>query len=132
MPERQYIDDRDSIPNEAVLWRWVGPDWWRRLDDGSIDLTSGAFQDRKESGAASFFLADEVLSSGRSAEDLVRDRPRFGIIELTAAAVRDCGLGICRDPTPEEPAHLLVFGKKTGGVKKLLKGYSSWVILPSL
>jgi hypothetical protein len=130
MPERPYIDDRDSIPNEAVLWRWVGPDWWRKTDDGSFEVSSGAFQDRKESGAASFFLAEEVLRSGRRPEDLVHGRSRFGLVELSVAAVRDCGLGVCRDPTPDEPAHVLVFGKKSGAVKNHLKRSCTWLITP--
>jgi hypothetical protein len=44
--------------------------------------------------------------------------------------IPDDAVGIARDPLPDEPAHALVFGKKTKAVKSRLAKGSSWVVPP--
>ena len=54
----------------------------------------------------------------------------YGLASFTAAHVRKCGQILQRDPTPEDPAHAYVAGKKTGSVKKCLLRGTTMVVIP--
>ena len=97
MPRQDQTDDA-GIPDEAALWHLIGPEWWQPDERGGIRATSQAFQNRKESQAPSFLLADVVRSSGREAEDLVANMPGYGVVELTVRDIRSLGLEVIRDP----------------------------------
>jgi hypothetical protein len=129
MSNPEQVDD-STIPDSAILWRWITPQWYRIDDHAAYRVSSGAFQDSKESGAASFFLADEVLKSGRSARDLLTGKQDYGVVALSAGSLRELGLKIVRDPTEDEDAHILVFGKKTGSVKNRMRDAATWVVRP--
>lgn len=130
MPQSSHTDDL-TIHDDALLWRLVGPDWWK-VDEhsGALVVTTQAFQSRRESEAMSFFLAEVVQESGRTAKELVADKPGYGVVELTVASVRELGLPVVRDATDSEPAHVLVPGKKTGRIKRLLREASKWTVYP--
>ena len=54
----------------------------------------------------------------------------FALASITAGLARECGQGVSRDPTDDEPAHALVFGKKTGSVRGRFAKECRWVIEP--
>ena len=130
MPGRDHKADT-SIPDDAILWRLVNPHFQKDDGHGGIRFTTQAFQNRPESQATSFFLADVVRESGRVVEDLVADRPGFGVVAISVRDVRSLGLKVIRDPTDDEPAHVLVPGKKTGAIRTGLKKAAQWVVRPS-
>jgi hypothetical protein len=57
--------------------------------------------------------------------------PDWGLIEISVASVREIGLGVEKDPRPDDPHHVLVHGKKTGSVRRKLKAACVWVRRPS-
>ena len=61
-------------------------------------------------------LADVVLVRGGAPEDMIRSLPGFGLAAITAALARRCDQGVARDERPDNPAHALVFGRKTKAI----------------
>jgi len=51
----------------------------------------------------------------------------FGLAALPVRAVRVLGLGIRRDPTPEEPAHAVTIGPKSRKTHRQLRDAAQWV-----
>ena len=130
MPRQDHKADT-SVPDEAILWRLINPHFQKADGHGGIRFTTQAFQNRPESQATSFFLADIVLESERVVEDLVADKPGFGVVAISVGDVRSLGLQVIRDPTDDEPAHVLVPGKKSGAIKTRLKEAAQWVVRPA-
>jgi len=124
-----YRDD-PTISNEAELLRRI-PRWHIVSDDNTNERrpSSAAFDNDKD-GPMSVTLADELKRGGRSLESALAGHTGFALASITAGLVRECQQGIVRDPTPDEPAHALVFGKKTGSVRKKLSRSARWVIPP--
>ena len=71
-----------SIPDDAILWRLVNPQFHQPDGLGGIRVTTQAFQNHRESQATSFVLADVVEESGRVVDDLVADKPGFGVVAI--------------------------------------------------
>lgn len=103
MPERQ---NDPSINNSERLWRRVHP--------SQIDWTLNPPRVRK----AAFNTRDGLsvsIASETTIEILTRDYPQHSVVEFEAGFARSLGCTIERDPTPEDPAHALVFGPKSRG-----------------
>jgi hypothetical protein len=131
MSSPEYIDD-DTILNEAELYRRVPPQWLVRDENlGTVRPSSQAFQDSPNGSPMSVTLADVLSAAGREPSSVLSGHQGFGLVAITAGLARECQQGIMRDPTEEEPAHALVFGKKTGGVKSKFAKQSRWVVEPS-
>lgn len=116
MPPTSYSDD-PSIPDAAELWRLVPPNWQVPDGMGGLRPSSAAFQDSKDGTPMSVFLADQVRASGRGLKDVLSTFPGYMIASFSAGFARTLGLSIARDPTPQEPAHAVVVGKKTKWVR---------------
>ncbi len=126
-----YRDD-PSIKDDEGLWRNIPP-WHLVRDDtsGTIRISSAAFDDDKDGSPMSVSLAEVVLQHGRNPEDLIRSLPDFALAAITAEVARGCNQGVIRDPTPQNPAHALVFGdKKRKRVRRRLAKAAEWVIPP--
>ncbi len=130
MPQSGDRADK-SIPSDAVLWRLISPEFQKPDELGGIRVTTQAFQNRPESLATSFVLADAVHESGRVAGDLVADKPGYGVVAISVGDIRDMKLEVIRDPQPDEPGHVLVPGKKTRSIKRRLKEAARWVVQPT-
>lgn len=78
----------------------------------------------------SVLLADAVVASGREPVDVLAGYQGFGLASLTAGLARRCSQGVARDPLPDEPAHAVVLGDKTGAVRKRFARDCYWVVLP--
>ena len=93
--------------------------YWLTDDEvpGGFRISSAAFQNGNEDKTAmSVTIEGEVPDPAA-----YRARyPGFGIARLTAGLFRTCNQIVTRTPTPEDPAHAHVVGKKTSGVKSRL------------
>lgn len=78
----------------------------------------------------SVVLADAVTASGRSSDAVLAGHEGFALAAITAGLARSCEQGVAREPLPDEPAHGLVFGRKTDSVKKKLARGSRWIVPP--
>jgi hypothetical protein len=131
MSPDSYSDDA-SIVDSAALWPRIPP-WHIIFDEnlGTLRPSKAAFDNGKDGSPMSVVLADLVIASGRGPHDVLMEYADFALASLTAGMVRSKQQGILRDPTPEEPAHALVFGRKTDSVKRALAKASLWIVPPS-
>ena len=125
-----YVDDKTVVDN-ADLWRWIPPVWAVRDDnEGGWRVTSAAFSDSPDRSPLSVLLADTVMAAGRTPADVLARFEGYFLAAFTAGAARELGQGVARTPTPEEPAHASVFGKKTDAVRAKLARATRWVVAP--
>lgn len=125
-----YVDDK-SIADTTELFRRINPEQIVQDDNtGERRPSSAAFNDSSDESPMSVALGDTLQAAGRSPESTIASYPAWGLVAITARVARDCEQAIVRDPVPEEPAHGLVAGKKTGGRKNTFKRAARWVVLP--
>jgi hypothetical protein len=124
----QYTDDA-TITNEAKLWRRVPP-WHFVLDEnqGRVRPSKAAFDDDEDGSPMSVVLAEIVVASGRGPSNILIGHAGFALASISAGLVRSKNQGVVKDPRPEEPAHAVVFGKKTDSVRRAFAKQSEWVI----
>ena len=79
----------------------------------------------------SVILADVLGETGRIPEAVLVGHEGFALATFSVRLARECGQGVACDPLLDEPAHAVVFGKKTQGVKRKLARGASWVVAPS-
>jgi hypothetical protein len=130
MAHQEFTDDV-SLSDEAELWRRVPPG--HVIFDSNVGRkrpSKAAFDDHKDGSPMSVVLADLVLQSGRTPQHIVAGHYQFALAAFSAGLARSKQQGVARDPVPGEPAHALVFGKKTDSVKRALARGSVWVIEP--
>ena len=125
-----YADD-PTILDEDGLWRRIPP---RHLifDENlrCVRPTSAAFEDHPNGTPMSVLLEKTILREGRGPEDAVQRHEGFSLGAITAGLARECRQRVARDPLPDEPAHALVCGKKTKGVRRTFAKQVEWVIPP--
>ena len=125
MSGTQYADDK-TISDDAELWRHFVYDESR----GCLRPSYAAFEDHPNGSPMSVVLGEDVLRDGRSAQSIVHSFPGFAVATFTAGLARSCQQGIAREPLDEEPAHAVIFGRKTDSVKRRLAKSSHWVLAP--
>src|SRR3546814_4548338 len=105
-PGHEELDD-DDIPPDAILarrvyWRWV--EW----PDPEERLTSEAFSDSPDGTGTSV----DIVEGARLPEDSLVGHPGHGLVTLTAADVRELGLGVIRVPQAGNVDHCQLQGRK--------------------
>ncbi len=129
--ESASYEDDTSISNEAELWRRIPP---RHLvpdkNRGGMRISKAAFDNHPNGTPMSVVLGDEILAAGREPSSVIDGHEGFYLASLTAGLARSLGQGVVRNPTPDEPAHAEVFGKKTDSTRKKLAKAATWVIGP--
>ena len=117
------------VTADARLWRRV-PEWhWVDDGKGGRRPSSAAFEDDPDGSPLSCTVAAE--STLAKAFDPVRAREEaFALAEFPASVAFDKGQSIVRDPTPEEPAHVVLVGKKSKSVGRALAKASVWAWPP--
>jgi len=125
-----YEDDL-SIVDDAELWRRI-PRMWVIWDNNLHQMrpTSQAFQDHPSGTPMSVVLADVLEERGDSPDKVLTGHPDFALASLTARLARACNQKVARDPLPDEPAHALVVGKKSGSVRRRFATECRWVVSP--
>jgi len=98
-----------SILRDQHLWRRVPDLHWVSDGDGGLRPSSAAFKDDPDGSPMSTILAEESTLARALAPVCAHPRA-FAVAELPVAAVLELSLEPARDPTPEEPAHVLVRG----------------------
>jgi hypothetical protein len=118
--------DDPTIPDDAIIWRCVVPQWVVPGRDGEgVRPSTGAFDDSSDADPMSAVLA----SGERDPKSVIpTTRPNASVVAFTAKALRDLGLELERAPEPDEPHHILVRGPKTKAVKKALSRSARWVV----
>ena len=126
MADDGYTDDL-TIPDEADLWRRIHPSHIVFDENvGQSRPSSAAFDDSSDGTPMSVLLGQEAGPP----ENALVDYQGYALASFTVGLARACGQGIARDPTSDQPAHVLVFGRKTKSVKRRLTEGSQWVIRP--
>ncbi|GAB4135358.1 MAG: hypothetical protein Tsb009_01510 [Planctomycetaceae bacterium] len=125
------IDD-SSIPDEAILWRRIPPNWVV-FDQKTNQLrpSSQSFDNHRDGSGMSVVLANEVIANGRSEENVLEGHEGFGLVAINAGLARKLNQKIVRDPLPDEPAHMEICGDKTKGVKKAFARAAVWIVKPT-
>jgi hypothetical protein len=121
------VEDDETIEGAAILWRRIPS--FHVILDGRNDrcrASKAAFDDSDDGSPMSAYLVSEEVTAAKIIEGL----EGFSVVKFTAQVARGKGLGISRDPLPEAPNHVLVFGKKTDSTRRALATGSTWEIPP--
>lgn len=130
MADAGYADDF-TISNEAELRRRVSPRHFVKDENlGMVRPSSAAFDDHPDGSPMSVYLADMLDEMGRDPDAVLACHTGYALASITAGLAREYQQGVARDPLPEDPAHAVVFGKKTRPVRRALALGSHWVIPP--
>jgi len=99
-------------------------------------ITSICFSDRESNGTnLSVTQETPLFESGGTHEDALGKFKNFGLARFTADIVRNhvnTPQKIIIDPTPEDPHHAIVFGKKNKKVQRQIKKQSELLIAPKM
>jgi hypothetical protein len=116
-----------TIHDDAELWRRIPP-WHFYFDDklGRTRPSKAAFEDDGDGSPMSVVLAAE---SGRL-EAALAGHQGYALATITAGLARACGQRVARDPTPGDPAHAIVIGRKTDGIRRRFAREARWVVPP--
>lgn len=126
--EGTAFSDDVSIPDETELWRRIPP--WHVHHDvrlGRLRPASAAFDDDVDDPMS------VVIATGAAGPGAVlAGHEGFALAAITAGLARACGLGVMRDPLPDNPAHAVVFGHKTGAIMRRLAREATWIVPPDV
>ena len=109
-----------DIHDHSTLFRRIHPD---QVKPGGI-VSTAAF---KGHGDLSVDLC-RLTTVARA----IHRHPLHGLAVIAAGVPRACGLSVIHDPLPENIAHSLVCGKRTGSVVKRLRAESRLLVHPIL
>ena len=109
------------LADELVVFRRVVAADITTDPDGAPRPISSAFRQGGPDGDVSVYLASETTP-----EFITRYYPGTLVAQLTIAQVRSQGLDVVRDPTPGDPGHCNIVGRKTRAVTRNLAEVSAW------
>ena len=118
-----YADD-ESIAGDVLLLRRVPtkPNVNVVWDDNQARWrpSSASFDNHPNGSPMSVVLSDTLEKLDRPMESaLIGHGDGFSLASITAALARDSMQGVAREPTKEEPAHGVVFGKKSKSIQQI-------------
>lgn len=138
-----FVDD-PNLDGNLRLFRRVRPGWVKQLEDGRLEPRSDVFQFQRAEVAESKGLPGPCMSLGSEEGlerhgygpgEMVREDSDYGLVALTAEALRSLGFKLQLWPTDAEPWHVVAFcderPKITQGQQKRLKRAAVWVIEPA-
>jgi len=130
MPDEQGFTDDLSIPDNEVLWRRI------RKDDIYTDNNSGktrpkstCFRDSTRPIPSPMSMTIACLA-GKSPQQYLKYYKEEAMVMLTAGQLKEHGLSIEPNPTPEDPGHAFIHGRKNKTIRRKLAEECEWVILP--
>lgn len=130
MANAHYSDDV-TILSPAELWRRIPPKHLVQDENlGRLRPSTAAFEDHPNGSPMSVALADVVIGTGRTPLGLLAGLEAYALASITAGLARECGQGVSREPLPNEPAHAVVFGRKTDRTRKRFSLECHWVVPP--
>jgi hypothetical protein len=131
MSSAEYIDD-PSIKDEDKLWRRIPPR--HVFKDENLQKTrpsSAAFEDHPNGSPMSVFVERLVREADSSEMEVMLGHEEYALVAITAGFCRKLNLKISLEPHPDTPGHAVVFGNKTGSVKRKLAMEAIWIIPPT-
>ncbi len=124
----EYSND-PTIADDAELWRRIHPDHiFYDENKGRWRPSTAAFENHPNGSPMSVLLGEMVLGSGRGPLDILTGYEGYALASITAGLARQCNQGVAREPLPDEPAHAVVFGEKTYGVRKRFACDCGWAV----
>jgi len=127
----------DSVSDDTLLLRRIPSRpkltiiWDSNL--GCWRPSSAAFEDHKNGSPMSIVLEDTLIELGRALDSaLTGHETGFSLAAITAGTARENNQGVARDPVDDEPAHGVVFGRKTKKTSRNLARSSTWIVEPDL
>jgi len=117
-----------SILDEDRLFRRVPANQLVPGDDRTVRPSSGVYKTDKLSVYAESLMSEQK----RAPNECLKDYPDTYLSAIKAGSVRkfiDCPIAKDNAP-PEDPAHCLIHGKKTGSFGKAMVREHEWVIAP--
>lgn len=137
MPGNASYEDDPTIAGDTLLLRRVltRPDvtvvWDENLNRWRP--SSAAFDDHPNGTPMSIVLSDALEALGRPHESaLAGHEDTHSLAAVKASVARQCAQGISREPTVDEPAHGIVFGRKSKKVRSTLAKQAVWVVPPRI
>ncbi len=124
---RTYVDDLEHIALTDLLLRRVP--WWHIIWDGNEEAwrpSSAAFDNHDGGSPMSIRVRPRLEAMGLSPESVIAHFPDFGLVEFSAGEARAKEQVVAFEAVDEEPAHGVVAGKKTKGVRRHLVRVSAW------
>jgi len=97
-------------------------------DTGLARVSSGAFKDKE----LSIHIESALREAGRPIESCLQNDNSLRLVSIKAKDARAFNQAVCRDPTPEDSSHGLIYGSKNN--KKISEGLRTaaiWIIPPS-
>lgn len=126
MTNRQFTDD-PTIQDGDRLFHRVHLSLIVPGERGEARISSGLFKGVKKT-EMSVVIESVLTSGGRSPEDCLRGHPLYKLVALTAGICRQNRQAVAPDPTADEPAHGVVYGRKTGAIADALRSAATWVV----
>jgi len=125
-PAPAYVND-PAISDSGTLYRRIKPHFLVPGEGGRLRVASAAFKNHGMS-----VLIESLLSQQRRAiARVMQDYPGEAAVSITAGLARELGQIVCKDTEPpNDPAHGLVIGKKTGSNANRFAREAKWVIPP--
>jgi len=124
------VDDKDIRGEDDV---------WRRVPSSPSQLTYEHDERRWRPSSAAFEDSgpDDPMSALLAREDTPQRALQgrwsgWFLAALGAEMLRADGQGIARDPTEEDPSHVLVFGRKTRKIQRRWAKSARWIVPPDL
>jgi hypothetical protein len=119
--------DDPTILNTDRLLRRIRQNQLFTESDGSQRPTSAAFKNSE----LSVNIESLMIQQGRPPEDTLTKHPGEYLTSVTAGQVRDHGHPIVKDNAPpNDPAHGLVLGKKSGSFAHAMVQAHQWIVSP--
>src|SRR5690242_7589464 len=127
MADPPFVDDA-TISDDDYVFRRI-PQKQRVSDPkapGGVRPNSGAFDDSSDGSPLSMTLASQCADPA----SLVSGMEGAGVVRVSVSELRKLGQGFVRDPTEQDPAHVLVFGNKPRSFGRKVAQAATWVITP--
>jgi len=110
-------EDDPSIDDAEDLWRRIHPH--QVFQDGNLNgrarPSSAAFKDKELSCLLAREDTEERALAAKGDDGVAWRDKGFSLAAFTAGLARRLRQTVCRDPTPADPPHVLVVGKKKSG-----------------
>lgn len=123
------ILDDPTIDDASELWRRIPP--YHFYPDKILKRTrpaSAAFDDDPDGTPMSVVLVEK--GRNKDPAKVLEGHEGFGLVSFSVGFARSLGQGVTREPSPHEPDHAHVFGKKTKGTKRKFAKKSKWIVSP--
>lgn len=132
MAEDARQDDRSILEHDRLLRR-VSANQLCPEADGSQRPSSAVFKNTDKNTELSINIESLMTAQGGVPEDSLKSYPGQYLVSVTAGQVREQGpdYPIVKDnELPQDPAHGLVLGKKTGRFANAMVRCHRWVVPP--